>query len=144
MPDNTVIVAAAAALVVGIAIGYLSRRFLAANSVKHAEGYAERLMAEARAKQKEIVLEGKDDALKVQRAAEEEAREKRTDLQRQERLLLDRAEFSPHTWLYVSEPHYRIARIHEPRRRSPQEQRRQGAGRGKVLGLWPSAKAIRR
>ena len=49
-------------------------------------------MAEARAKQKEIVLEGKDDALQVQRAAEEEAREKRADLQRQERLLLDRAE----------------------------------------------------
>ena len=91
MPDNTVVVAAAAALIVGIALGYLSRRFLAASSVKHAEGYAERLMAEARAKQKEIVLEGKDDALKVQRAAEEEAREKRADLQRQERLLLDRA-----------------------------------------------------
>ncbi|HXU68211.1 MAG TPA: FAD-dependent oxidoreductase [Polyangia bacterium] len=33
--------------------------------------------------------------------------------------LLDRPEFSPHTWLYVSEPHYRIARIQEPRRRSP-------------------------
>ena len=49
-------------------------------------------MAEARAKQKEIVLEGKDDALQVQRAAEEEAREKRADLQRQERLLLDRSE----------------------------------------------------
>jgi len=92
MPDNTVVVAAAAALIVGITLGYLSRRFLAAGSVKHAEGYAERLMAEARAKQKEIVLEGKDDALKVQRAAEEEARDKRADLQRQERLLLDRSE----------------------------------------------------
>jgi ribonucrease Y len=92
MPDSTIVVAAGAALVVGIAIGYLSRRFLAAGSVKHAEGYAERLMADARAKQKEIVLEGKDDALKAQRAAEEEAREKRADLQRQERLLLDRAE----------------------------------------------------
>jgi len=34
-------------------------------------------------------------------------------------LMLDRAEFSPHTWLYVSEPQYRIARIQEPRRRSP-------------------------
>ncbi len=34
-------------------------------------------------------------------------------------LLLDRPEFSPHTWLYVSEPQYRIARIQEPRRRSP-------------------------
>lgn len=34
-------------------------------------------------------------------------------------LLLARPEFSPHTWLYVSEPRYRIARIQEPRRRSP-------------------------
>ncbi len=34
-------------------------------------------------------------------------------------LMLARPEFSPHTWLYVSEPRYRIARIQEPRRRSP-------------------------
>lgn len=34
-------------------------------------------------------------------------------------LLLDRAEVSPHTWLYVSEPRFCIARIQEPRRRSP-------------------------
>src|SRR3970282_2620821 len=74
------------------ALGYLGRRYLAANAVKHAESYAQRLVADARAKQKELVLEAKDDALKVQRAAEEEARAKRADLQRQERLLLDRSE----------------------------------------------------
>ena len=34
-------------------------------------------------------------------------------------LMLDRAEVTPHTWLYVSEPRYCIARIQEPRRRSP-------------------------
>ena len=49
MPDNTILAAAAAALIIGIALGYLSRRFLAANSVKHADSYAERLMSEARA-----------------------------------------------------------------------------------------------
>ena len=92
MPDLLIVGVAAGALVAGIAVGYLARRFLTSSSVRHAESYAERLMADARAKQKEIVLEGKDDALKVQRAAEEEAREKRADLQRQERLLLDRAE----------------------------------------------------
>jgi ribonuclease Y len=64
----------------------------AASRVKHAESYADRIITEARAKQKEIVLEGKDEALKLQRAAEEEAREKRADVQRQERLLLDRSE----------------------------------------------------
>ena len=86
------VVVALAALIVGAVIGYFARRLLAGNAVRHAETYAERLTAEARAKQKEIVLEGKDEALKLQRAAEEEVRAKRTDLQRQERLLLDRSE----------------------------------------------------
>jgi ribonucrease Y len=92
MPDLTVIALAVGALVVGGLTGYVARRYLAASSVRHAEHYAERIVAEARAKQKEIVLEGKDVVLQSQRAAEEEAREKRADLQRQERLLLDRSE----------------------------------------------------
>jgi ribonucrease Y len=87
-----VVLVAAIAAIAGAVVGYFARRLLAANSVKHAESYSERIVAEARAKQKEIVLEGKDDALKLQRAAEEEAREKRADIQRQERLLLDRSE----------------------------------------------------
>ncbi len=93
MPDLFVtIVAAAAALIIGLIIGYVARRIVAGNAVRHAEAYAERLIADARGKQKEIVLEGKDESLKLQRAAEEEARDKRADLQRQERLLLDRSE----------------------------------------------------
>jgi ribonuclease Y len=80
------------ALLLGAVLGYVARRIVAASAVKHAESYTARIVAEARAKQKEIVLEGKDEALQLQRAAEEEAREKRLDLQRQERLLLDRAE----------------------------------------------------
>jgi protoporphyrinogen oxidase len=35
-------------------------------------------------------------------------------------LLLARPEVSPHTWLYVAEPRYHIARIQEPKRRSPE------------------------
>ena len=92
LETSVAILAALGALVAGVAIGYLARRYLAASSVKHAESYAERVVADARAKQKEIVLEGKDQALQAQRAVEEEAREKRADLQRQERLLLDRSE----------------------------------------------------
>jgi protoporphyrinogen oxidase len=34
-------------------------------------------------------------------------------------VLLDRPEVSPHTWMYVSEPRYLMARIQEPRHRSP-------------------------
>ena len=93
MPETTLVVLVGAiAAIAGAVVGYLARRVLAANSVRHADSYAGRIIVEARAKQKELVLEGKDDALKIQRAAEDEAREKRTDLQRQERLLLDRSE----------------------------------------------------
>ena len=52
----------------------MGRRIVASNAVKHADSYAARIVAEARAKQKEIVLEGKDEALTIQRTAEEEAR----------------------------------------------------------------------
>jgi ribonuclease Y len=70
MPDLIVVVAAIAALIVGVVIGYVARRIVAGNAVKHAETYAERLAADARAKQKEIVLEGKVEDLKLQRDAE--------------------------------------------------------------------------
>jgi len=92
MPDPLVVLVAAVAVIAGIAIGFLARRMLSAGSVKHAEHYAERLTAEARAKQKEIVLEGKDEALRLRRAAEEEGREQRATHQRTERRLLDREE----------------------------------------------------
>ena len=92
MPELLVVVVAAIAAIAGIVIGFLSRRLLSARSVKHAEQYAERLVADARTKQKEIVLEGKDEALRLRRAAEEEAREQRATQQRTERRLLDREE----------------------------------------------------
>ena len=92
MNDPLVAAIAAAAAIAGIIIGFLARRMLSMRSIKHADGYAERLVAEARAKQKEIVLEGKDEALQLRRAAEEEAREQRLTIQRSERRLLDREE----------------------------------------------------
>jgi len=92
MPEFAVVAAAAVAAIIGVFLGFLARRFVATNAVKHAEGYAQRLEAEARAKQKEIVLEGKDEALHLRRAAEEEAREQRATHQRNERRLLDREE----------------------------------------------------
>jgi ribonucrease Y len=92
MPEFAVVAVAAVAAVIGVFVGFMARRFIAANAVKHAEGYAQRLEAEGRAKQKEIVLEGKDEALHLRRAAEEEAREQRATHQRTERRLLDREE----------------------------------------------------
>jgi ribonuclease Y len=92
MPEPTLVAVAAIAAIGGIVIGLFASRLLSVRSVKHAEHYAERLVAEARAKQKEIVLEGKDEVLHLRRAAEEEAREQRATTQRTERRLLDREE----------------------------------------------------
>jgi ribonuclease Y len=93
MPETTAVVALLViAGILGAILGYVTRRVMTATAVRNAESYAERLVAEAKTKQKEIVLEGKDEVLQAQRAAEEEARERRADLQRQERLLLDRSE----------------------------------------------------
>ncbi len=92
MPELVVVIVAVVAAVIGVLVGFMARRLVASSSVKHAESYAQRLEAEARAKQKEIVLEGKDEALHLRRAAEEEAREQRATHQRTERRLLDREE----------------------------------------------------
>ncbi|MBA2264206.1 MAG: ribonuclease Y [Chloroflexi bacterium] len=92
MPEFVVIMVAAVAVVSGVLIGFVARQFVATNAVKHAEQHAQRLLADGRAKQKEIVLDGKDEALQLRRAAEEEAREQRATLQRSERRLLDREE----------------------------------------------------
>jgi ribonuclease Y len=92
MSELVVAIVAVVAAVIGVLVGFMARRFVATSSVKHAESYAQRLEAEARAKQKEIVLEGKDEALHLRRAAEEEAREQRATHQRTERRLLDREE----------------------------------------------------
>jgi ribonucrease Y len=92
MPEPIVVVVAAVAAAVGLLLGYFARQLMASNAIKHAEQYSQRLVAEARAKQKEIVLEGKDEALHLRRAAEEEAREQRATIQRSERRLLDKEE----------------------------------------------------
>jgi ribonucrease Y len=92
MPDIVIVIVAAGAAAIGIVVGFVVRNFVAASSVKHAEQYGQRLVAEARAKQKEIVLEGKDEVLHLRRAAEDEAREQRATIQRSERRLLDREE----------------------------------------------------
>ena len=82
MPEPVVVIVAAVAAVVGVLLGFFGRRLMASNAIKQAEHYSQRLVAEARAKQKEIVLEGKDEALHLRRAAEEEAREQRATHQR--------------------------------------------------------------
>src|SRR5439155_4146101 len=84
MPDTFVVglIVFVVAVPIGFAVALLVRRQFALNSETTARATADRLLAEARAKQKEIILEAKDEALKVAKAAETENRERRAELQR--------------------------------------------------------------
>jgi ribonuclease Y len=85
MPDPLVVgLVALVGGLVGFAVALLVRRSLALGSETAARANGERLVAEARAKQKEILLEAKDEAITLAKAAETENRERRAELQRYE------------------------------------------------------------
>jgi len=69
---------------VGFGIALMVRRSFALGSETAARANADRLLAEARARQNQIILEAKDEALKVAKGAEAENRERRAELQRYE------------------------------------------------------------
>jgi ribonuclease Y len=85
---GTAVVAAA----IGVAVGFVARGALTGQSLKSAQDKAARIVAEARAQQKDMILEAKDEKLRLQREAEEEARAKRTEIQGLERRLISRDE----------------------------------------------------
>lgn len=84
--------AALIAAVVGVAVGFFARGVWASQTVKSAQEKAARIVADARAQQKDLILEAKDEKLRQQREAEDEARIKRGELQGLERRLLARDE----------------------------------------------------
>jgi len=85
MPDIVVVgLVALVAAIVGFGIALLLRRSFALASETTARANADRLLAEARARQNQIILEAKDEALKVAKTAELENRERRAELQRYE------------------------------------------------------------
>jgi ribonucrease Y len=91
--DTPIVVAVAVAAAVGGALlGMLARGMWASQAMKAASAEARRIEAEARARQKELILEAKDEKLRLQGEAEDEARAKRTELAGLERRLLARDE----------------------------------------------------
>jgi len=85
MPDLIVVgLVALVAGLVGFGIALFVRRSFALSSETTARANADRLLAEARAKQKEIILEAKDEAIKTAKTAETENRDRRAELQRYE------------------------------------------------------------
>jgi ribonuclease Y len=92
MDPIVALVAVLVAGVVGAAVGFVARGALSNQTLKAAQDKAARIVAEARTQQKDMILEAKDEKLRLQREAEEEARAKRTELQGLERRLLARDE----------------------------------------------------
>ncbi len=91
--DPLIVVAVAVAAAVGGALlGMLARGMWASQAMKAASSEARRIEAEARARQKELILEAKDEKLRMQGEAEDEARAKRAELASLERRLLARDE----------------------------------------------------
>ena len=86
MPDTFVVglIVFIVAVPIGFGVALLVRRSIALNSETTARATADRLLAEARTKQKDIILEAKDEAIKVAKSAEAENRERRAELQRYE------------------------------------------------------------
>lgn len=80
----TVIIAAVAALAIGIAGGYLLRRFITEQKVASAKNYAEQILEnakkEAAALKKEAELEAKDKMLKSQSEFDQKSREERLEI----------------------------------------------------------------
>jgi ribonucrease Y len=92
--NDPVVVGAVALLAIaaGFVLGLLARSILAAQSIRAAQEKAARIVADARAQQKDLILQAKDEQVRLAREADEEARAKRAELANLERRLLQRDE----------------------------------------------------
>jgi len=84
----TIVVVAAAAFAAGF---WLTRRG-GGDRLRLAQADADRILEEARTRHKELVLEAKEEAVRIRSAAEQDARERRAEVQRREQRLQQREE----------------------------------------------------
>ena len=92
MDTALVAIIVVAALVAGVFVGFVARGVVANQAIQAAQEKAARIVAEARTQQKELILTAKDEKLRLQREAEDEARAKRAELTILESRLLARDE----------------------------------------------------
>jgi len=85
-------IAVAAALMVGVVVGFLARGQFANSAIQTAQEKSARIVAEARTQQKELILSAKDEKMSLLREAEVEAKAKRAELALLETRLLSRDE----------------------------------------------------
>jgi len=92
LTSSLVAIISVACFVLGGVIAFFSRQIVASRKLRSAEEEARKIVAEAMEKQKSILLEAKEAAVNIKAEAETSYRERRGDLQRQERRLNQRDE----------------------------------------------------
>lgn len=80
------------AVLIGFALGYLTRKVLASRRAAQAESRAEQLLNEAKSKSHDILLEAKNSALKLLEDAKHEEKDRRGQLDKIENLLTKKEE----------------------------------------------------
>lgn len=85
-------VVAIIALVAGLSAGYLLRQRQTIDRERDAQAEADRILAEADRRQKEILLEAKEEGIRVRGQAENELRERRSEQRRLEQSLASKIE----------------------------------------------------
>ncbi|CAN5769917.1 ribonuclease Y [soil metagenome] len=92
--EDPVILAAVALLGIaaGFVLGLIVRSLLASQAIRASQEKAARIVADARTQQKDLILQAKDEQVRLAREAEDEARAKRTEMSNLERRLLQRDE----------------------------------------------------
>ena len=71
-------------LVLGIAIGYITKHYLTQQTNKRSKAEGERILNEAREKAKDLELKARDEALRIRQDAENEVNQRRTEFSQQE------------------------------------------------------------
>ena len=79
-------------LLLGVGIGFLTRNLIRARRFHRAEKGAAKILDDAVTQQKEILLEAKEEALKIRADVESETRSRRSELHRQERRISQKEE----------------------------------------------------
>ena len=79
-------------LLVGAGAGFVARKRTDGTSLQQAEEQASRLIIEAESRQKELLLEAKEENLRLRNTLENEIRERRTEVQRIEQRLTQKEE----------------------------------------------------
>ncbi len=87
-----IILAAVGGFAIGVALIFLAQRLVIGRRIRSAQREAEVMLADAQTKYKEMLLEAKEEAIKVKSQEEAEVRERRAELHRHERRISQREE----------------------------------------------------